>query len=133
MWEQQLLSDISVASQLEAAAALGCFWPGDSQTGLGGEDPVVAHAVQALQKTLAFHRWHPFFRSVESSNGSSEVEHVTSHRDTPRRNSTCCVINMEAHLYSRVRVLAHQNTAIHINSLKVIRAHEETSLHVSKQ
>ena len=67
MWEQQLLSDVSVASQLEAAAALGCLSPAETQGGLGGDDPVVAHAIQALKRTLSFHRWHPFFRSATNN------------------------------------------------------------------
>ncbi|CDJ41483.1 bromodomain-containing protein, putative [Eimeria tenella] len=62
MWEQQLLSETSVASQLEAAAALGSLLPAQTQGGLLGDDPVKAHAVQALSKVLASHRWHPFFR-----------------------------------------------------------------------
>ena len=68
MWEQQLLSETSVGFQLEAAAALGGLLPLQQQGGLGGEDPVKAHAVIALSKALASHRSHPFFRYPQALN-----------------------------------------------------------------
>ncbi|PFH37117.1 hypothetical protein BESB_035750 [Besnoitia besnoiti] len=92
MWEQQLLNDVNIYAQLEAALALGRFRAGDDVLGtlsdppqgsaaalphhlprgergelaanfLAGADALARDAVQALSRALASHRWHPFLRS----------------------------------------------------------------------
>nr|CEL69437.1 TPA: bromodomain-containing protein [Neospora caninum Liverpool] len=91
MWEQQLLNDVNISAQLEAALALGSIRSGEDILGtlsdpaagsgalsaeplsreraehtanfLAAGDCLARDAVNSLARALAFHRWHPLLRS----------------------------------------------------------------------
>lgn len=61
MWEQQLMSDNNIYSQIEAAAALGSF--GRSIHFNTTENPIVQIAISKLEQMLRRHRIHPTVRA----------------------------------------------------------------------